>query len=158
MSEAVKERRGATKWSQSHGGRRSRPIPRSSSSLLSFYFLLPSCLPSPRGAETQRGLRNGFSDRSRLLRYHLIPLCSPPICAASRKNTLYMRPHTCATPTVPVFHPAVQCSGRLCTSVDGSDNSIQTDKPSEPNLRGACSVWMRPRLCFYVCLQSVCGF
>lgn len=119
-----------------------------------FYFLLPSCLPSPRGAETQRGPQNGFSDRSRLLRYHLIPLCSPPICAASRKNTLlYETAHI-----RDVFHPAVQCSGRLCTSVDRSDNSIQTDKPSEPNLRGACSVWMRPRLCFYVCLQSVWGF
>lgn len=154
MSEAVKERRGRQNGvNLTAGGGHVRSLaPRPLSSL--FYFLLLSCLPSPRGAETQRGLRNGFSDRSRLLRYHLIPLCSPPICAASRKNTLlYETAHI-----RDVFHPAVQCSGRLCTSVDRSDNSIQTDKPSEPNLRGACSVWMRPRLCFFVCLQSVCGF
>ena len=138
------------------------PHPLLRSFVLSFYFLLLSCLPSPRGAETQRGLQNGVNDRSRLLRYHLIPLCSPLILhgITGKKNTLSeavnTRPHTYATPTVLVFHPAVQCSSRLCTSVDSSrsDNSIRLTNPqTKPPGSLFC---LDETETVFLCLSAVC--
>ena len=165
LSEVVKE------WRRQQNGvthcrRRSRLIPRSSPSLALFrplFLFPPPLLPA---FASRSGDAKGATKWSQWQEQVTKIPSNPPLLSSDsarhhrKKNTLSeavnTRPHTYTTPTVLVFHPAVQCSSRLCTSVDSSrsHNSIRLTNPqTKPPGSLFC---LDETETVFLCLSAVC--